>query len=69
MILKYTVAVSKEILGRLRGKFSGKVPVDDEFILDYKELLQESRDEKNLFFKLRVSRDVNGFTLFNDKNK
>lgn len=47
-IKKYTLAVCKEILGRIRGKYSGKISIPgDELTLSYKELLQESKDEKD----------------------
>lgn len=50
---KYTRANCKEILGRIRGKFSGVVgPSGEDKTMDYKSLLLESRDEKNKLISL-----------------
>lgn len=45
-IKKYTLAVCKETLGRIRGKFGSlKIP-DSEVVLDANQLLQEGQDEQ-----------------------
>ena len=45
---KYTLANCKEILGRVRGKFKGKVGGEyGELVMDYESLLNEARTEKN----------------------
>jgi hypothetical protein len=45
-IRRYFTALSKETLGRTRGKFSGKLKIpDDELTLDYESLLNESKSE------------------------
>ena len=46
-IKKYTLANCKEILGRVRGKFEGKVGIDESpKYMDYKSLLNEAESEK-----------------------
>ena len=44
----YATALTKEVLGRVMGKFSGVVePPENERVLDYKSLLSESAIEKD----------------------
>lgn len=44
---KYTLANCKEILGRVRGKFEGKLgPDESPKYMDYKSLLNEAEKEK-----------------------
>lgn len=47
-IEKYTLAICKEILGRVRGKFDGKIGSSEEspLFMDYKSLLTEAEKEK-----------------------
>ena len=48
-IKKYFYALCKETLGRVRGKFSGKIPTPGaELTLDYESLLLEAEREKCL---------------------
>lgn len=48
-VRRYFVAQCKEALGRIRGTFSGRVPVPDlDMTWDYQTLLTEARDEKNI---------------------
>jgi len=58
-IKKFFYALCKETLGRVRGKFDGKlsIPGTDGFTLDYESLLAESIREK-CFLK---------YTIFGDK--
>lgn len=45
-VRRYFIALCKETLGRVRGTFSGKVPVPDADIqMDYQSLLTEGKDE------------------------
>ena len=47
-IKKYTLANCKEILGRVRGKFEGKIGNDESpKYMDYKSLLNEAETEKH----------------------
>ena len=44
---KYTLANCKEILGRVRGKFEGKIGIEESpKYMDYKTLLTEAEKEK-----------------------
>jgi hypothetical protein len=46
-VRKYLTALSKEALGRSRGKFRGKIPIPDaEGEMDYESLLAEGKEEK-----------------------
>lgn len=51
---RYALAVCKEILGRVRGKFDPPVtiPGKEKVSIDAKELLAESFEEKNFLFSL-----------------
>lgn len=45
-VRRYFTALCKETLGRVRGKFSGKLPIPDASAeLDYASLLNEGKDE------------------------
>jgi hypothetical protein len=45
-VRRYFTALMKEVLGRTRGKFSGKLKIpDDELTMDYESLLRESATE------------------------
>ena len=45
-VRRYFIALCKETLGRVRGTYSGKVPIPDADIqMDYQSLLTEGRDE------------------------
>ncbi len=58
-VSQYFVALCKETLGRVRGKFNGPLPIPGaEIKLNYKELLAESHREKQF---LR-------YLMLNDKN-
>lgn len=58
-VSQYFVALCKEALGRIRGKFNGTLPIPGaEIKLNYKELLTESHREKQF---LR-------YLMLNDKN-
>lgn len=47
-VRKYLTALSKEALGRARGKFKGKLPIPEaEGEMDYDSLLSEGKDEKD----------------------
>lgn len=47
-IKKYTLSNCKEILGRVRGKFEGKIGIDESpKYMDYKSLLNEAETEKH----------------------
>jgi len=56
---QYFIALCKESLGRIRGKFGGKLPIPGtELMIDYKELLRESNNEKQ-FLKYLILQDDN----------
>lgn len=58
-VSQYFIALCKEALGRIRGKFNGSLPIPGADIkLNYKELLVESQREKQF---LR-------YLMLNDKN-
>lgn len=53
-VRRYFIAECKEVLGRVRGTFSGKVPIPEmEMQWDYQTLLTEANDEKQVL-KLEV---------------
>jgi hypothetical protein len=58
-VKQYFVALCKEALGRIRGKFNGELQVpDSKLILNYKDLLSESEREKQ-FLKYLMLKDEN----------
>jgi hypothetical protein len=45
-VRRYFIALCKETLGRVRGTFSGKIPIPDaDMQMDYDSLLSEAQDE------------------------
>lgn len=50
-IKKYTLALSKEVLGRIRGKFQSLPIPDAEAQMDAQELLQEGKDEQTFLIE------------------
>jgi len=62
-IKRYTLAVCKEMLGRIRGKFE-KIPMSENGNeMDAKALLKESTDEKNLLFRMCINQTPEQFIL------
>ena len=58
-IRKYTLALVKEMLGSIRGKYQSVPIPGDETTLDYSRLLDEARDEKEtLITQLREDLDA-----------
>ena len=46
-IRRYSLAICKEMLGQVRGKFSGKMPIPGESItLNSSDLLNQAKEEK-----------------------
>jgi hypothetical protein len=59
---QYFVALCKETLGRIRGKFKGELPIPgSELTLNYKDLLTESEREKQ-FLRYLILKDKNILT-------
>jgi len=67
-IFQYSLAICKEMLGRIRGKFEKAKTPDGDLALDFKALLKESENEKNFLFRVCMSNSVEGFVLLNRKN-
>lgn len=67
-IKKYTLAVCKEMLGRVREKIAMVNAPGCSTTLDYKELLKESKEEKKFLFRVRLNNSPEGFILLNNKN-
>jgi hypothetical protein len=58
-VKQYFVALCKETLGRIRGKFNGKLSIPgSEVILNYKDLLTEAEREKQ-FLRYLILKDEN----------
>jgi len=56
-VRRYFTALTKETLGRTRGKFSGKLKVpDDELTLDYESLLLEGKEEQSEMMETLILR-------------
>jgi hypothetical protein len=46
-IRRYALALSKEMLGQIRGKFSGNIPIPgDSVTLNSSDLLSQAKDEQ-----------------------
>jgi len=68
-VKRYALAICKEMLGRVRGKFNPPIslPGAERVPLDAKELLKESEYEKNFLFRC-VNDSLGKFVLLNNKN-
>ncbi len=57
-IKRYASAVCKEILGRLRGKFSHVNLPGGDFKLDSETLIRESENEKRFLFEIGIQKTI-----------
>lgn len=68
-IKKYFYASCKEALARVRGKFSGKIPVpgQESLQLDYKQLIKEA-DKEKCFLRYVIFKDEELLKCVNPKD-
>jgi len=66
-IKRYTLAICKEMLGRIRGKLS-EIPIPGGGVhLDGNILCREAKMEKNFLFRMCVNHSLEQFVLLNKR--